>query len=853
MKRTNWILLLTLFVTTFAYPQEDSIINKLELFVNNIETFNRLYPQEKVYLHFDNTGYYLGETIWFKAYIVAASNLRPEPPSGVLYVELLNSRGIVLETKKLKIVDGQCHGDFFLTLFNYDYHAGYYEVRAYTKAMLNFGDEVVFSRVFPVFNEPPKQGEYAKADMKEGGVIKRLNMPNKRKAMPKAKKVNLDFYPESGNLVKGLTSLVAFKATDERGIGIDITGEVKSPTGETLASFSTQHDGMGLFSYTPQDSKDKIEIRYKNNTYKFDLPESLPEGYILKVNNMSKKNLVLQIEKTAGIPATPLGLSILCRGQAVYFQSLQPDSQAIVIQIPKEELPEGVNQITLFDSKGEIFAERLVFISPSQEEEQQYIIETKLNKNIYKPQERITIECSAEPETVFSLSVRDAATTIDTPDTGNIFTDLLLSSDLKGYIENPSYYLQDNNSTRMALDLLMMVQGWRRYEWRQMAGLEPFLAEYNIEKGLEIKGKVYGNTKEVNIELALDNDKFLVDTAKTDSLGNFKTAIKDDLYGKYYLLLNSHGLKNADKNIRLDRWFSPAPKPYSYYDTKTWKIEAKEEDSMQVIEDKQVFKEMDVKIDSLYKQYEIKELEVQAKRGKDFIYNVERDREMAVDEGKYYAVNAREYMIEKNNAYLFKSQNSSLPDNVAHAGYSQWEENFVLYFLCMDEGGKWTGMDRKMFDKSPLSPKNTQYRDVGGHITYYIDLEHIQKIIICDWEKTIISYKSEVYVHISGYLYTNERIVYFPYRMDANYRVSSFEGYSTEKDFYIGRPERENYIPDSSEHSRTLYWNPDVKTDKEGKAQISFYNNAFCRQPEIAAEGLTKYGIPVANRKGGEY
>src|ERR1035437_2307636 len=122
MKYTLSILLFC-FTSVLLQAQTDTITTaKLFSFVKNVGTFNRLYPQEKVYLHFDNTGYYLGETIWFKAYAVNARDNTPKTVTRVLYVELLSSRGIVLETKKLEIVNGQCHGDFYLSTFNYDYH-----------------------------------------------------------------------------------------------------------------------------------------------------------------------------------------------------------------------------------------------------------------------------------------------------------------------------------------------------------------------------------------------------------------------------------------------------------------------------------------------------------------------------------------------------------------------------------------------------------------------------------------------------------------------------------------------------------------------------------------------------------
>lgn len=116
---------------------EDSVYQQLASFVTNVEAFNRLYPQEKVYLHFDNTGYYVGERIWYKAYVLSSGTHQYSNYSGILYVELLSQEGQVLETQRLRIEDGSCHGSLELKP---DYYAGYYEVRAYTRYMLNFGN-----------------------------------------------------------------------------------------------------------------------------------------------------------------------------------------------------------------------------------------------------------------------------------------------------------------------------------------------------------------------------------------------------------------------------------------------------------------------------------------------------------------------------------------------------------------------------------------------------------------------------------------------------------------------------------------------------------------------------------------
>ncbi len=833
MKRL--LILLCIYMTQTGLPaQQNASVDSLYRFMKHIETFNLLYPQEKVYLHFDNTSYFIGENIWFKAYVINAGNHRSTTGSGILYVELMNSRGILLETKKLKITNGQCHGDFYLTPFNCDYLAGYYEIRAYTKMMLNFGEQEIFSRIFPVFNPPEKAGDYSRLDMDDKGVAKRLKLDLKRKKPEKRKTVNMDFYPEGGYLVNGLTGRVAFKLTDENGLGIEAQGLILDSKGEKTGHFSTFHNGMGIFNILPDGKRYKVQLRYRDRNYTFDLPESTPSGYVLQVNSLMAKNIVLEIRKSPEIHPETLGLSVLCHGKPVFFQALEPDTNTFILRIPKDKLPGGINQITLFDAKGKVFAERLVFIPPGKEEIP--YIQAIPSKTVYQARERIKIGFQGVPSAGFSLSVRDAASTIRTTDTGNIQTNLLLSSDLKGFIENPTYYFEKQDASRQqALDILMLVQGWRKYEWKQLAGITPFRQKYDLEKGLKIKGQVLGKADKLIVELALKDSGYLEDTTPVDASGYFSTDIHLDLQGKYYLLMSVPGLKKANLNIRLDRWFSPPPRKYLHRELQAGYLEPEKAPGEIEPEKERILTELEAEHpDSIYKAFEIGMIEVSEDRGKDLIYDVEKDREKAVDLGETYSPLAFDYLVEKNNGFIFKSAEQEIPDNlVATSGLSCWG-NFGFHARYMLNEIDW----KYISEMDPRLPF------LWGNKVCFIELEEIERIVIREWKKEL-NPKGELC--IAGYFYPYEGKIYSVYRKNEAYRVSSFDGYSFVKDFYTGRPEREDYLPGKEEHLRTLYWNPNVTTDKDGRAQVSFYNNAHCRKIEISAEGITNDGTPMVN------
>lgn len=214
-----------LCVTTAAgqVMPKDSAVMRLMGIAEHLNSFGNMVPQEKVYLHLDNTSYYHGDNIWFAAYVVSAFDNRPEVLSRTLYVELLDPGGVVVERRVLPIDKGRCHGEFSLTQL--PFRSGYYEVRAYTKYMLNFDSRGIFSRVIPVFDSPAVEGDYADRRLARYDDLK---YEMKRPRTPRERNVSMRFYPEGGHLVTGLPSRVAFEATDGADSRLMLPGDVSS-------------------------------------------------------------------------------------------------------------------------------------------------------------------------------------------------------------------------------------------------------------------------------------------------------------------------------------------------------------------------------------------------------------------------------------------------------------------------------------------------------------------------------------------------------------------------------------------------------------------------------------------------
>jgi hypothetical protein len=830
------LFLLFLCIHTNA---EDYSRGKLQTYIQNIFTFNHLYPQEKVYLHFDNTGYMLGETIWFKAYLVLAENHTSLQVSNVLYVELLTPEGDILETKKLKVENGQCHGEFVL---KYDIlRAGFYEIRAYTKAMLNFGEETVFSRVFPVFDKPKKAGEY-----KQKMTIRddRERVPNQRKEAPKFKKLNLTFFPEGGNLIVGLPCNVAFKATDDKGRNVNIAGKIQDSDKQEICEFSTIHDGMGCFTLMPQKGKYGAIVNYNGKDYTFDLPSTLPTGYNMQVDNFRSDTMFVKIRKSAGLQnGDTLGITFTCRGKLYAFDTFVFDaSDTYSLRTAKSIFPSGVVQISLFNAQGGVLSERLAYAAHPNPAK----ITTGGIRATYNPYNPVeidfeVIDSSGMPlETTFSLSVGDAATKIPTNYKDNIQTYLLLSSDLRGYIENPGYYFEsDDAEHRKSLDLLMMVQGWRRYEWRQMAGVKPFVVKHFIEKEIVIEGKVlslYKGKPEENIEVTMwassaKNQTSLQGKCITDREGKFNFTL-GDLYGKWDLSLQTRQKgKRKQMSILLDRNISPAPKYFTSYENDLPEMFNKERiDETRMIEDKLPVNIDKVLPDDSVKSHLLQEVLVMEKKPlktKDYglahagiVYDVLAETDKILDRGEYFVEDVQDFLLRTNKYFSIYSTPQ------------------------MDSLGKYT------------------LRYKGRHVRYHVEnmsientgWQQIQDIQMNDIESIMISEDSDFNRSLSSSLETvgnmKDYVDIFIYLRDksrksiAGIRNTSLTGFSLPAEFY--HPVYNDFsLPPVDDFRRTLYWNPNVKTDQRGRVSVRFYNNNSCKGLDISAEGISKNGMTI--------
>ncbi len=841
---------------------------ELMRFAGNIHQFNSIFPQEKVYLQFDNTSYYTGETIWFKAFVVNASTLK-RAESKVLYVDLMSPTGVLLKQQKLKIVAGQADGSFVLMdgataqarekRGVLEYPSGFYEVRAYTSYMLNFGDETVFSRVFAVYEKPKKEGNYY-AEPLVIKVRKYEQVEEIRPETEKLRKINCEFYPEGGHLVIGKPCRVAFKVTDETGFGIDASGVLDG----TSMSFNTIHNGMGWFTFTPTESKNSVTITVDGKTKTFILPEPEKKGVALQVD-AARDDIKLRLDCTPELTGQTLGMALTCRGELVDFCAIQTGTEPTEQSISMKGIPEGVCRLYLFGPDGSIYSSRSIYHHSGEITVPQ--IKVYADKDKYEPFERVALSFNLKDglgnpfRDRFCLSVRDVRGQSNAL-ADDLRTSMLLSSDLKGFIETPSWYFDsDDNERDTALDLLCLVQGWERYDWQTMTGQKEFRERHRIEENLTLNGWIMNSSGKKPMDsievlaLLIPNDKTLTETYsyRTDSSGYFGFDIGAEFYDKAKFSISANPkrkrLIGPDARIVFDRSLFPTVRAYQPQEMIfTGLVPAQGKNGMK---DKTTLDE-DLSLINKDKGVVLPEVEIDEDRMYvDYFtfkaYDVVKDVEVELDKGDY-STDFMGYMLEKGYSVNIECDGrlGTAIDRInGHEPFFYiHNNNRYLYMGVYENPLTLESQDIKsilVFDRimymsdiikiCPLYQRSYKYRDTVNELLLhggprdYINFMNSRYLLV------------DIQIKEPGELSSRDKI------FNINKRITTVDGYSRPYAFY-SPSYPDGPIPGDVDYRRTLYWNPNVVTDSEGNAQVEFYNNSITNHFNISAAGITASGVP---------
>jgi hypothetical protein len=498
MKNIARFLLFYLLIPTFSNAQ---IAEKDSSLILGVLT-------DKAYLSFDKPYYTKGETMYFKAFLANSITHKPDTFTTVLYVDFIeiNTKRTVAQ-QKLKIVRGNAAGSFLTE--------GVKEavfVHAYTRWMGNIAADFHFNKTIEIFEpkdpsalaiakKAPKKKVIApaeKLDVPEvnndsirkanSGITGNLDVteaPNDSNKKANSgitsikKKINLQFFPESGNLIVGFANRIAFKATDENGKGVAIKGVIMNDKGEEVTTFEDGFLGMGRFPLV-QKEDEKYTAHIKNTdgtTSEFPLPKGQTQNAAMVVDNLNDTadiKIVLYFNYDSASMPNVFSVIAHQRGKVCFNSYLQVKNKntlrILKLTIPRKNFKEeGIATITLLHESGKPIAERLVFI---QNKKRRLNVNLTVDKAIFDKRERVTVNIetqTAEGKPVaadLSFAVTNDNKIAPPQYAEDFRAYMLLRSDLRGYIESPNYYFEDSTAkARMALDNLLMTQGWRRFNW----------------------------------------------------------------------------------------------------------------------------------------------------------------------------------------------------------------------------------------------------------------------------------------------------------------------------------------------------------------------------------------------------
>jgi hypothetical protein len=469
-----------------------------------INLYGERFPHEKIYVHFDKPAYNTGETIWFKAYLF--SGIAPSHISRNFYAELVDPSGKILQQKIVPIFEASAAGSFDLPA---TLNTTTVIFRAYTTWMLNFDSSFLYTKTFRILNKTAAAGTAAPANT-----------------------TTLKIFPEGGDLVTGLESIVAFKAADMYGMPVDVKGTIKDNTGAVVTSFESEHDGMGRFVLEPKAGATYTAewLDEKKHLRKTPLPAAKKTGVVMRaLQQDNKEGFIVRRSSEAPDNLKTLHMIGYFNQQVVYMAKLNMrETFMIGGAIPLDGIPTGILQMTVFDDNWSPLAERIAFVN-----KEDYFFSTRVTPVLKDVSKRgknvIEIEVPDTLRTNLSIAITDAGISKADPDADNIVSHLLLSGDLKGYIHDPYYYFLGNDEMiRGHLDLVMMTHGWRRYKWEDLAAGKLPEIKYPRENYLSISAQLAGmpasripKNTELNVFLEAKDSSRQIFSLGIDSTGKF--------------------------------------------------------------------------------------------------------------------------------------------------------------------------------------------------------------------------------------------------------------------------------------------------------------------------------------------
>lgn len=822
MKIINKLFILSIFLNTqlhgnSAKPQITSDRDSLKVI-------------EKVYLHIDRDRYSPGDDIWFKAYLIDASAGLLTENSKNLHVDLISPDLKILESHIVRMNVGLGNGDFNLPK---TIKSGQYRIRAYTNYMRNFSDSLFFNKTITV-----------------------INLSDQVKSKPEISpaennRIEISYFPESGSLVDNVLSNVGFKAVDESGAGCDVTGNLYASSGELITSFKSTRKGMGMFPLKPLPGIKYYTI-VKNSsgvTVRTDLPESFPTGTVMSIpkNDLNGLQVIIRTNSASLPLLNDREMTLLVSSRNIILKKIQLKINSVnnSFTIPTDEFRDGIISLTLSVSDILPLNERLIYIQNNDS----LNIHLETNNKVYKQRDSVEVKISMSdnyglaPETYLSLAaVESNSINYQSLFPETISSWFLLESDIRGNVEDPSYYFDQSNPDRLKdLDLLLLTQGWRDFEWKYRK------EKYPPEDGFTVSGrlrKIMNNTPVKNADITIgifQEGKPVIGVVKSDSSGKFY--LKNiDVTGTSKLVASISSEKDAAKGwLILDssKYFPPLVKNVNLKERSArLKKEIPAEATVVKSDNKTYILYSEIKR-SLQKKYKLSDTispgEVNIIARRTDAPESPRARSVRYLMGqpdKEYVITPQVQKIYFNTSQFLVSSMILLPKGTSKpkgASSLHWMVN-PLYMIdgLRVQKSDVESLPMRMVERIDVLNQAASYQVFGivmsvsdsGRIKYGQPDGVISIILKTDWLDDNATVYHSAKMKLTGY--NEPRVFYSP-----KHKTSLMS----------------DFKPDLR---TTLFWEPYITIQNNSNAILKFFNADNSSVVKIIAEGITSTGIPVS-------
>ncbi len=923
------ILVFSSVILFLSATQKDSILST----INRFNAFQQIVPFEKVYVHTDKAYYTLGERIWFKTYLVDGKNCADTLSGVVYVELINQDKQVIAEVMlkvdsatckgDIFLPDTLSPGTYQLRAYtNYQRNFGSnfffkknipvfspgnkkYEWQI-TRVKKEIGIATDFAYKIVLLNRKSKPQKNISVSYKisasglktskgeavtssDGSFYIALNYPVKKQISECTVEFSVDgekqkwkytlplnelllrtgFFPEGGNFVEGVDNRVAFKITDERGVGAKAKLMIFDKDSTLLTTIVSNRFGMGTFNINPVNGGNYYAYISQNGVLygKYYLPKPQKDSYVLFVENQRKSDVYLRAVCNSDIGNQGLW-SIICqsKGEVVYTLQGKPIDGTLNAKIPKSELPAGVCQITLFNQLMIPQCERLIFIK-QQSKPDMSLTTSKLQDGTHNF--IIQLNDSLMKSANISLSIINRNIIDDIlPFQDNIYSYLELTSELRGYIENPGYYFKDDSLMRaIYLDYLLMTQGWRKFVWEEMLTDELPIFTYSVERAIKVSGIISNFSNkiktddEVTMMIYKNKEKPDIMETSTDSTGrfvfytHFSDTVKTLIQTKKKRKRNNHSI---DRRLVLETKSTPLVEDYIPYSPGTDALFSvgKIQHSGEIREivnkkyefgDSHIIAEVTVKgvnsnnagLGVLMKSMNLEEMEEEIRNRNNYdypnIYYFIADNYVQATLSSPSVMAVMKKDLSKGLDGLPKSEGGS----GGSGGAGRWGDKSALY-------------EDMVNDDIVLINNQVPLYVINGDPMNGINSKTVVPIDMIDWHslKSIKIYDTGANKYsLMGDPF--RPVIVLELNDDGRIRTPhtgmrkiKLVGYYRAKEFYhpiVSEDVRRN-IP---EYRSTVYWNPELKCDSTGVFSFHLKRKSLPSNIDICIEGVTDYGSPV--------